>query len=229
MLKKEVRNTPPAGETELIARAKNRDSLAIKALIQQHNRRVYRIARSIVGNDSEAEDVVQEAYVRAFTNLDAFRGESNFRTWLSRIVLNEAFGRLRRRRPTVDWADYEQQPAMQAQIIAFPLTNTQLDPECTMAQREIQAMLEKLIDELPEAFRIVLVTRLIEGMSVEETADLLHLHPATVKTRLHRARRLLKDGLEKQIGPVLSDAFPFDGQRCVRMADKVLARLQLSN
>jgi RNA polymerase sigma-70 factor, ECF subfamily len=214
-------------ETELIRRARQKDNVAVRIIVQQHNRRLYRIARSVVRNDSEAEDVLQEAYVRAFANLAKFRGESSLATWLSRIVLNEALGRLRGRHPSVGLTEIENRPQSQGQIIPFPNSSPQLDPERTMAQREIQLILERAIDDLPEAFRTVLVARVIEEMSVEETADLLGIRPATVKTRLHRARGLLKDALEKRVGSVLTDAFPFLGQRCERMTSAVLQRLGL--
>jgi len=193
--------------------------------MQRHNRRLYRMARAVVADDSEAEDVVQEAYVRAFTNLDQFRGDSSLATWLSRIVLNEALGRLRRHRATVDLGTIENQLPSQAQIIPFP--TSQLDPERTMAQREIQRLVEHAIDDLPEAFRIVLVARTIEGMSVDETAELFGLRAETVKTRLHRARALLKDALRKHVDSALTDAFPFEGQRCERMTSAVLQRFGL--
>jgi RNA polymerase sigma-70 factor, ECF subfamily len=213
-------------DAELIRRAQERDGSAFRTIMQQHNRRLYRIARSILRNDSEAEDVVQEAYVRAFTHLETFRGDSSLATWLARITMNEALGRLRRQRPTVDWTTLETNQ-MEAQIIQFPLSTTSDDPERTMAQQEIQHLVEQAIDDLPEAYRIVFITRVIEEMSVQETADLFALRPETVKTRLHRARRLLRDQLEKQIGPILMDAFPFAGQRCERMTEAVIRRLGL--
>jgi RNA polymerase sigma-70 factor (ECF subfamily) len=215
-------------EAALVARAVQKDERAVRAIIRQHNRRLYRLARSVVRDDGEAEDVVQAAYVRAFTNLAAFRGDAGLGTWLSRIVLNEALGRLRRRRPTVELTALDRPEASQGQVIAFPLMHQQPDPERTMAQRQIQALLERAIDGLPDVFRTVLVARLIEDMSIEETADLLGVRPETVKTRLHRARKLLKESLEEHIGPVLTDAFPFDGERCERIADAVVARLDLA-
>jgi RNA polymerase sigma-70 factor (ECF subfamily) len=175
------------------------------------------------------EDVVQEAYVRAFTSLHQFRGDASLATWLSRIVLNEALGRLRRRRPTLDLEAIDNRPPSQAQVIPFPLATPQLDPERIMAQREIQRLVEQAIDDLPEAFRIVLVARIIEEMSIEETAELFGLRPETVKTRLHRARALLKDALKKHIDSALTDAFPFEGQRCERMTSAVLQRFSLSD
>lgn len=138
--------------------------------------------------------------------------------------MNEALGRLRRERPAMDLETFETQRT-EAQIIKFPQTVTSADPERTMAQREILQLVERATDKLPEIFRMVFMTRVIEGMSTEETADLLGLQPETVKTRLHRARRLVRDELDKQIGPVLMDAFPFAGRRCERMTNAVMQRL----
>src|SRR6267142_761833 len=214
------------GDAELVARARGRDEAAIRSIMQANNRRLYRLARGILRNDGEAEDVVQEAYVRAFTHLESFRGDSSLSTWLSRIAMNEALGRLRRRRPAVE-LDALPPGALEAQIIQFPLSAV-ADPEKSMAQREIQAVVEHAIDELPEAFRLVFITRVIEGMNVEETAEILGLKPETVKTRLHRARAMLRDNVEKKIGPVVMDAFPFAGKRCERLTEAVLKRLGTS-
>jgi RNA polymerase sigma-70 factor, ECF subfamily len=218
----------PADEADLVERARRKDRAAIRLIVRQHNRRLYRIARSIVQNDADAEDALQEGYVRAFGNLDAFRGEAQFGTWIARIVINEALACLRRRRPTVDIDVLAEAPVWNAQIVAFPNSNPELDPETAVAQREIRALLERAIDKLPEAFRGVLIARLVEGMSVAETAELFGILPQTVKTRLHRGRALLKSEMEKHIGPVLGDAFPFAGRRCDRLTEIVLARLGLS-
>jgi RNA polymerase sigma-70 factor (ECF subfamily) len=215
-------------DAQLVQLAQQRDGAAFRTIMQRNNRRLYRMARAVVLNDSEAEDVVQEAYVRAFTSLHQFRGDASIATWLSRIVLNEALGRLRRRRPTLDLETIDNRPQSQAQVIPFPLATPQLDPERIMAQREIQRLVEQAIDDLPEAFRIVLIARIIDEMSVEETAELFGLRPETVKTRLHRARALLKDALKKHIDSALTDAFPFEGQRCDRMTSAVLQRFGLS-
>jgi RNA polymerase sigma-70 factor, ECF subfamily len=223
-----IQAVPLIDEGELIARATRKEEAAVRAIIQQHNRRLFRIARSIIRDDNEAEDVVQEAYVRAFTKLAEFRGESSLGTWLSRIVMNEALGRVRRQQSAPIRISLESlKPG--GEVIAFPLTSKQPDPERTMAQNEIRLILERTIDDLPEAFRVVLMARMIEEMSVEETAELLGLRPQTVKTRLHRAKRLLRASLEKQIGPALTDTFPFDGKRCQRMADMVISRLSEAN
>src|SRR5215510_2593023 len=220
-----VADSTVLGDAQLVQLALQRDGTAFRTIMQRHNRRLYRMARAVVADDSEAEDVVQEAYGRAFTNLDHFRCDSSLATWLSCIVLNDVFVRLLRHRATVDLGTIENQLPSQAQIIPFP--TSQLDPERTMAQREIQRLVEHAIDDLPEAFRIVLVARTIEGMSVDETAELFGLRAETVKTRLHRARALLKDALRKHVDSALTDAFPFEGQRCERMTSAVLQRFGL--
>jgi RNA polymerase sigma-70 factor (ECF subfamily) len=210
---------------ELVRRALARDGEAFRTIMRRHNRRLYRVARSILRDDSEAEDVVQESYVKAFAHLDRFRGDSSLATWLTRIAINEALGRLRRERPTAALEIFE--ATREAQIIQFPQSGAADDPERTMAQREILRLVEQATDNLPEAFRVVFVARVIEGMSVEETAELLGLQPDTVKTRLHRARRLVRKQLDQQIGPVLMDAFPFAGRRCDRLTTAVMRRLEL--
>ena len=218
----------PAGPDDagLVRRALLHDETAVRAIMQANNRRLYRLARGILRNDAEAEDVVQDTYVRAFTHLEQFRGDSSLSTWLSRITMNEALGRLRRQRPGVEWSELEKS-APGAQIIAFPLATSD-DPEKSMAQREIRDVVEHAIDELPEPFRLVFITRVIEGMNVEETAEILGLKPETVKTRLHRARNLLRDNVERKIGPVVMEAFPFAGKRCERLTEAVLKRLGYS-
>ncbi|MBZ9799039.1 RNA polymerase sigma factor [Mesorhizobium sp. ES1-4] len=210
-----------SGDLELAQRALARDGAAFRAIIKTHNQRLYRIARGVVRNDSEAEDIVQEAYVRAFAHLESFRGDASLGTWLSRIVINEALGRLRKRRRTVAMPENPQ-----AEIIQFPL-NPSDDPERTMAQRQILALVERATDSLPVLYRMVFVARVIEGLSIEETSELLGVRPETVKTRLHRARTLLRKALDDQIGPVLLDAFPFAGRRCERLTVAVMKRLGL--
>ncbi|RWA98915.1 MAG: RNA polymerase sigma factor [Mesorhizobium sp.] len=208
-----------SGEMQLVGRALAREGGAFHTIIKMHNQRLYRIARSVVRNDSEAEDIVQEAYVRAFAQLGDFRGESSLATWLSRIVINEALGRLRKRRRTVAMPQN-----LQAEIIKFPL-NPSDDPERMMAQRQILELVERATDRLPDVYRTVFVARVIEGLSIDETAELLDVRPETVKTRLHRARALVRKALADQIGPVLLDAFPFAGRRCERLTAAVMQRL----
>jgi len=212
-------------EFELVARMRRGDEAALRAVIKRNNQRLFRLARGILKDDGEAEDAVQEAYVRAFTHLSDFRGEARFATWLTRIVLNEALGRLRARRPLVPWTE-ETEAEAEGRIVQFPVIATQPDPERAMAQHEIRHLLERAIDALPDAFRVVLIARVIEEMSTAETAELFGLRPETVKTRLYRARDMLRKDLEQQVGPVLADTFPFNGARCDRMVGAVIARLR---
>ena len=212
-----------SADMQLVRRALTRDGDAFRTIIKTHNQRLYRIARGVVRNDSEAEDIVQEAYVRALSHLEAFRGDASLATWLSRIVINEALGRLRKRRRAAT-AALPRNP--QAEIIRFP-HNPSDDPERTMAQRQILQLVERATDALPDVYRTVFVARVIEGLSIEETADLLCVRPETVKTRLHRARVLVRKALDEEIGPVLLDAFPFAGRRCERLTAAVMKRLGL--
>ncbi len=212
-------------DRQLVDEARQGSEPAIRALIRRNNRRLFRVARSVVASNEEAEDVVQETYVRAFTRLDGFRSESLVSTWLTRIALNEALGRVRRRRPTAG-LDLLDSFAGSASVIRLP---TSLAPEAAdsvLGRRQVRELLERVVDELPEAFRTVFILRDVEEMSIEETADQLGLKPETVKTRLHRARRLLRAAVEKRLSAGFSDLFPFDGERCVRMADRVIERLR---
>jgi RNA polymerase sigma-70 factor (ECF subfamily) len=214
-------------DAELVRRALGRDAGAFRAIMQRHNQRLYRIARSVLRDSAEAEDAVQEAYVSAFTHLASYRNETSLAAWLARIAMNEALGRLRRKRSRLDLAPLDE-ARTEAAIIQFPFSGQNEDPERTMAQRQILQLVEQATDGLPETYRLVFVTRVIEGMSVEETAQLLGIKPETVKTRLHRARQLVRDRINEQIGPLLMDAFPFAGWRCERTTDAVMRRLGLS-
>jgi RNA polymerase sigma-70 factor (ECF subfamily) len=213
-------------DAELVDRARRGEELAFRTIMQRHNQRLYRLARAVLKDESEAEDVVQECYLRAFTALSGFRHEASLATWLTRITINEALGRKRKQRPTVGLEHIDAiQPESSSQIIPFPNMNTEIDPERTAAQREIRKLLEQSIDALPEPFRVVFVMRDVEDMSIEETARALQIRPETVKTRLHRARRLLRHSLDDQLAATIREAFPFAGARCARITEAVLERL----
>lgn len=213
-------------DVALVDLARYRHEQAIRTLIQRHNQRLFRAARAILRSDSEAEDVVQASYVKAFTHLDGFRADAAFSTWLTRIALNEALGRARRRRPTVGVDQIEIQQAQGGEIVPFPI-GTAVDPEAEMSRQEIRTLLEGAIDELPAAFRTVFVLRDVEGLSVEETATHLDVKTETVRTRLFRARRLLRTTIEQQARGSFTSLFPFDGARCVSMADRVVQQLSV--
>lgn len=230
MAERSAKSTSAGGRSEmmLVERALARDADACRCIIKTYNQRLYRLARSIVRHNGEAEDVLQEAYIRAFTHLDTFRGDSTLATWLSRIVINEALGRLRKRRrrlAAVTDGYHDAGDPNGANIIPFPLGASEADPERTMAQRQILDLIERATDALPEIYRTVFVARVIEGLSMEETAALLAIKPETVKTRLFRARRLVRERIEQEVGPILMDAFPFAGRRCDRLTRSVMQRL----
>jgi RNA polymerase sigma-70 factor (ECF subfamily) len=215
-------------DSDLVELVRSGHGVAFRAIMQRYNQRLYRVARGIVRDDTEAEDVLQEAYMRAFAALREFRGDSSLGTWLTRIVLNEAFGRMRRRRRTeeLDVLDRAIQDG-DTRVIMFPGAQSSSNPEAAAAREEVRRLLEHAIDDLPEPFRLVFVMRDVEELSIEETATHLGLRPETVKTRLHRARRLLRRSLDEKLASVLRDTFPFQGARCARITDTVLARLGL--
>jgi RNA polymerase sigma factor (sigma-70 family) len=209
-------------EEALVALAKAGDSEAFRLIMTYCNQRLFRIARAVLGSDEEAEDVMQEAYLRAFTNIGGFRGDSSLFTWLGAITLNEARGRLRRSRPMVDLTAIQEQP----HVVAFP-SATPSNPEAETARSEIRRLLEQAVDDLPTDFRLVFLLREVEGCSIEETATQLDILPATVKTRHYRACRLLRHALGTRLSAALQDTFPFLGARCAIMTDRVLEKLDV--
>jgi RNA polymerase sigma-70 factor (ECF subfamily) len=210
-------------DQDLVARVVAGRAEAFRAIIQRYNRRLYRVARGVVRDDAEAEDVLQEAYVRAFAALPRFRAESTLSTWLTRIVMNEAIGRLRLKRREGELETAAENGDLR--VIMFPGVTASPDPEAAAARAQVRRLLEQAVDDLPEPFRLVFVMRDIEDLSTEETATSLAIRPETVKTRLHRARRLLREALDEKLSLALKDTFPFDGARCTRIADRVMARV----
>ncbi len=210
-------------DAALIQRMLNKDPDAYQTVMRRYNQRLYRIARAILRDDALAEDAVQEAYLQAFKHLESFRREASLSTWLHQIVRNEALGRLRKSSRAKEVQFHFEGNG--AEVVRFPGNATLEDPEKTMAQRQILQLVEDATDELPDTFRLVFVARVIEGLSVEETAELLMIKPATVRSRLHRARDLLRRHIDNRIGPVLLDAFPFAGKRCDRLTANVMQRL----
>ena len=214
-------------DNALAHRVQDGDREAFRHIIKRCNQRLFRVARGVVHSDQEAEDVVQEAYVDAFAKISGFRGEASLLTWLTRIVLNEAYGRLRRRHPSVDMDQIDVAQMDAGNVIAFPATAS-MEPPAAAARDQVRHLLEGAIDALPEPFRVVFILREIEECSVEETARALDLKPETVKTRLFRARRLLRAALHDSLAATVADAFPFLGPRCDRITDAVMARVGIA-
>lgn len=216
-------NSAMASETELITRAAHGDGVAFEAIMRRHNRLLFRTARSILKDDAEAEDALQEAYLRAWRALDSFRAEAKLSTWLVRIVANEALGRLRHKSAQIiplDAAMNANDPDVQASLSDDPDNRS----ENQVMRQQMRALLEARIDLLPVDFRTVFVLRAVEELSVEEVAQALEIPEATVRSRFFRARSLLREGLASQVDVALGDAFSFDGERCDRIVAGVFAR-----
>jgi len=209
-------------EKSLLRHAQGGDRDAFRAIMQRHNQRLFRVARAVVSNDDEAEDVLQDAYLKAFAAIGLFRGDCGLNTWLTAITLNEARGRLRRRRPDESLEVMEKNGV---RVIPFPGMAEIPDPEAEAVRSETRRLLERAIDELPHEFRLVFMLRDVEGLSVEETAAQLDLNPQTVRTRLFRARQSLRQSLMSTLSSGMEGVFPFLGARCSRIADRVLERL----
>jgi RNA polymerase sigma-70 factor (ECF subfamily) len=211
----------PATDLELVERIRAGDTSAMEPLIRRHNRSLYRTARAILRDDTEAEDAVQDAYVQAFRGLADFRGDSSFSTWLVRIAANEALMRRRRnvRRSEVIPINPESGDLSMEEIAQDQAAG----PELQALGAEVRRLLEQRIDALPDLYRAVFVMRAVEELSVEETAAALDLPAATVRTRFFRARALLRNSLEREVDDALLDAFAFDGERCDRIVARVIA------
>ncbi len=211
-------------EKLLLRHAQGGDRDAFRAIMQRHNQRLFRVARAVVSNDDDAEDVLQDAYLKAFAAIGLFRGEAGLNTWLTAITLNEARGRLRRRRPAESLERMEEDGV---RVIPFPGMAEIPDPEAEAVRSETRRLLERAIDGLPDEFRLVFMLRDVEGLSVEETATQLDLNPQTVRSRLFRARQSLRQSLMSTLSSGMEGVFPFLGARCSRIADRVLERLSV--
>lgn len=217
-------------DAELVERVLAGDSAAYELVMRRYNRRMFRTARGIVADDSEAEDVVQEAYARAYLKLDQLKdGRHGLGAWLARIVSNEALGRLRRGKRVIFLEDHVKSERSHDENdnddASGSMASAGPGPEHTAVSDELCRLLEDAIDELPADFRAVFMLRAVEGLSVAETAESLSLRPETVKTRFHRARKRLQQSLEGHVSAQLPAAFQFDGARCDRVVAGVMNRL----
>ena len=206
-------------DEELVQRARVGDRLAFELLMRRNNRRVYRAVRTVLRDAADVEEVMQQSYVLAFSHLDQFQGTARWSTWLCRIAFNEALARVRQRGRfvSIDAAGDGQSPDNWRS--AAP------DPERQARTREFGRFVEEAVDGLPDIYRSVLIFREIEGLSTAETAAILDVEENVVKTRLHRARGLLRDLIEKRVGEQVDGAYAFEARRCDRVVAAVLARL----
>jgi RNA polymerase sigma-70 factor, ECF subfamily len=214
-------------DLELARLCARRDRGAINHVITNNNQRLFRTAWSILKNRAEAEEAVQAAYLSAFGSIGSFEGRSALSTWLTRIVMNEALGRHRvedRRRRQLE----EEGVAVLDAYRETLMRGSEPDaPDVTVAREQIRKLLEQAVGQLPETFRTVFVLREIEGLSSEETAAILEIPLATVKTRLYRARRRLQEMLAPEMSNLLTGTFPFAGSDCAALTERVLAVLGL--
>lgn len=223
-----IDETAPAGSTtegegDLLGRLRRGDEDAFVTLMRACNQRLFRLAMSVIRDEAEAEDIVQEAYVRAFMSMSSFRGQSSLATWLCRIVLNEALQRLRRRSRRSHLTVSSTDRPGDAGAIEVP--SEAFDPERLIASRELSELLRKAVEGLAPEFRIVFVMRAVEGLNVAETAAALSIPSATVKSRYHRARVAVRAALDDRLDGLLRTLYPFGGHRCERIVIQVLMRL----
>lgn len=190
-------------------------------LMRRYNQRLFRIARGILKNESEAEDVVQDVFVRAYAHLQQFAGESKFSTWLTKIAVHEALARIRMRRRFIETDDIEKLEETMKKSCADGD-----NPEKELTRREIGAMMEEAIDSLPEKYRLVFILREVEGLSTEETAESLEVGEEAVKSRLFRARGLLRARINERMRGIRSNLFQFAGERCDRTVSRVFERIR---
>jgi RNA polymerase sigma-70 factor (ECF subfamily) len=213
-------------DAEIVERILQHDHGAFEALMRRHNSRLFRVARAILKDDAEAEDALQDAYLAAYRHLGEFRGGSQLGTWLVRIVANHALMRLRKQKRERVVVPFSARggDSLERDEIDVSDKSAESPPSATL-RAEVRRILERRIDELPVAFRTVFVLREVEDMSVDETAECLGIPPATVRTRLFRARALLRESLARDIDMAAGDVFGFAGSRCDRIVANVLARL----
>lgn len=216
---------PELTDTELAHCIASGNTDAFELLMRRFNRPLFRTARSIVKDDTEAEDVLQEAYLLAYRNIGKFRGDAALSTWLTRIVVNEALASLRKARRTAEVVHLDGQPLYGTHMEDMHDTDSSDAPERAAMREQARRLLEKKIDELPDAFRAVFVMRGVEEMDVEEVARCLDIPEATVRTRFFRAKGLLRESLAREFDFAIEDVFSFDGSRCDRIVSGVLERL----
>jgi len=212
-------------DEEVVARVLAGETALFEVLMRRHNQRLFRTARAIVQDDAEAEDVMQEAYARAFSQLGQFQGRSQWSTWVTRIAVNEALGRLRRQGRFVNTDVLEMEEARMDEQTPGDRPAAPAGPEDQVAARELNGVLERAVDALPDIYRTVFVLREVEELSTAETADCMGISEELVKVRLHRARGELRRRLESHIGSAMRGVYGFHLSRCDRIVAKVMARI----
>jgi RNA polymerase sigma-70 factor (ECF subfamily) len=207
-------------DEEIVERVRAGDTALYEIIMRRYNQRLYRVARAILRDDAEAEDVMQDAYVRAYQHLDQFAGCASFSAWLTRIAVNEALARLRLGKRNVPMDETEEDGELRMNIV-----ETSPDPEQSASTAELGLLLEEALLALPGKYRTVVMLRDVEGLSTSETAAALDLSEENVKIRLHRGHEMTRGWLFSRVGTNAKNAFPFMGVRCDRVVHAVFARL----
>jgi RNA polymerase sigma-70 factor (ECF subfamily) len=211
-------------DEEVVQRVRAGDTALFEVLVRRYNQRLYRVARAIVRNDAEAEDVMQDAYVRAFAHLDQFEARAPFAAWLTRIAVNNALARLRIQQRMQPLAEDGGEGK-----ITMPADQHSMNPEEQTSNAELGRILEETLLSLPEQYRTVVMLRDVEEMTTAETAEVLGLTEDNVKVRLHRGRAIMRDNICDRVGTTAREAFPFLGARCDRMTALVMRRIAASS
>ena len=199
-------------DSEVVRRVLDGDASLFETLMRRHNQRIYRAVRAVLRSDEEAEDVLQQAYLNAYAHLDQFAGDAQFSTWLTRIAVNQALAHRRKR-----GIPFEDQGEIEVADTRTP------DPERQAAASELRNLMQQEVEALPDAFRATFIMREVEGLSTNETAETLGISEDLVKTRLHRARTMLRDNLYKHAGVTVDSLFEFGNARCDRVVYTVMA------
>ena len=212
-------------DAEVVRRVRAGEVALFEILMRRHNQRLYRATRSVIRDEHDVEDVMQQAYINAFTHLHQFEERSQFSTWLTRIALNEAFSRRRRIHIVEPIRELEAGSTKDRDTLMDTLTSPHADPERQAYAEELHRVLEQAVDTLPETYRTVFMLRDVEGLSTSETGEGLGLGEEAVKTRLHRARAMIRRAVTARIGDVAAGAFQFHAVRCDRVVAAVLASI----
>jgi len=215
MSMKDLTSNAVLSDEEVVQRVRDGESDLYEILMRRYNQRLFRVIRGILKDESEAEEVIQDAYVRAYEHLDQFEGRSKFSTWLTKIAIYEAYARLKSRKRTSGFDDYLEQL----------MATSDRSPEERTFDSEMRSLLEIAVDSLQDEYRSVLIMRDVEGMSTSETADCLEISEENVKVRLFRARAAIRRQLFEYVGAASPRAFQFLGERCDRIVNRVLERI----
>lgn len=216
-----VSSSGTISDEEVVERVLAGEKALFEIIMRRYNQRLYRVSRSILGNDTEAEDVMQDTYVRAYTNLHQFESRAKFSTWLTKIAVHESLARVRLRSRLVDMDSLTETDEVNMKFVSGAPS-----PAQEALTETLRIVLEAAVDSLPEIYRSVFVMRDIEGMNTAETAQSMDISEEAVKVRLHRARSMLRKDIYARTGAATASAFEFMGARCDQVVATVMEKIQ---